>query len=126
MSWPAVFDVASLLVAAGTGLIGAVQAAAARHVGRRLFGLGILFGSASAVFALAGRDGRNAGGDDPVAQAAALCIVLIGLGVIGLGAALALRQREAFGELEDFEALTPTQTTQSGNANPGNEKIGPR
>ena len=126
MIWPAVFDVAPLLVAAGTGLIGAVQAAAARHISRRMFGLGILFGSASAVFALAGRDGRNASGDDPVAQAAALCILLIGLGVIGLGAALALRQREAFGEREDFEVLTAAQSPQTGNANPGNEKTGPR
>lgn len=126
MSWPAVFDLAPLLVAAGTGLIGAVQAAAARHVSRRLFGLGILFGSASAVFALAGRAGRNAGGDDPVAQAAALCVLLIGLAVIGLGAALALRQREAFGEREDFEVLRAAQSSQSGNANPGNEKTGPR
>lgn len=123
MSGPALFDAAPLLLAAGAGLIGAAQAAAARHLSRRLFGLGILFGSASAVFALAGRDGRNPSGDDPVAQAAALCILVIGLGVIGLGAALALRQREALGELEDFEALPPTQTE---NAISGPEKIGPR
>lgn len=104
MSWAEAFDTWPLICAALCGLAGAAQAVLARFLHRRLFGLAILFGSASAVFALAGRDGRNASGDDPAAQAAALCILLVGLGVVAMGAALALRQRESFGLLEDDAA----------------------
>ncbi len=104
MSWAAAFDAWPLICAALCGLAGAAQAVMARHMSRRLFGLAILFASASAVFGLAGRAGRDASGDDPAAQAAALCILLVGLGVVAMGAALTLRQREASGALEDSAA----------------------
>lgn len=104
MSWAEAFDTWPLICAALCGLAGAAQAIMARYLHRRLFGLAILFGSASAVFALAGRDGRNAEGDDPAAQAAALCILLVGLGVVAMGAALAMRQREVFGAVDDDAA----------------------
>lgn len=105
MNWAALFDAWPLIGATICGLAGAAQAAMAPRLGLRLFGLALLFGSAGAVFGLAGRDGRNANGDDAAAQAAGLCILLVGLAVVGVGAALALRHREAFGALDDRAAL---------------------
>lgn len=105
MNWPALFDAWPLIGATICGLVAAAQVVLVRRLGLRLFGLAMLFGSASAVFGLTGRDGRIAGGDDPATQAAALCILLVGLGVIGVGAALALRHREDFGQTDDAEAL---------------------
>ena len=82
---------------AALALAGVCQAALARDGARRLFGLATAFLGASATFAAGG---FAPGGADPAGEAAAVSVLLLALGWIGTGAALALRRREAAGEEE--------------------------
>lgn len=86
---------------AALALAGCRQAAIARTGVARLFGLAVAFLGVAAVFALGAQ--APGGRGDPAGEAAALCVLVLGLGWLGLGAGLALRRREATSSAERGE-----------------------
>lgn len=97
------WDSAPLGGAVLLALTGFTQAALAAALGWRLFGVGVAFLGVAAAFALGARSGNPALEADPAGQAAGLCVALLGLTFIALGAALSVRRRELFGEIDDAE-----------------------
>jgi len=109
MSAAAIWANLPLALAALIAMAGAVQAGFAGRFGLRLFGLAALFFAAAVAFALAGGPGVDSPASDPAAQAAAIVVLLLGLALLGFGAALSIRLRERFGGLNDDAALATAE-----------------